>query len=188
MAEPKNKVGEKKVITPMFRVSFPHVFSPQKPMQDGAEAKYSITMLFDKSTDLKALKKAADIAGIEKWGADKSKWPKGIKTPFKDGDDKEDLMGYAGTTYVTARSKSMPGLINASKEDIIDESEFYAGCYARASMIAFAYETKVNKGISFALLNIQKLKDGEKFSGKMSAQDDFGDMEVKEETESDEYF
>jgi Protein of unknown function (DUF2815) len=189
MADPKNKVGDKKVITPQFRVSFPHMFQPQKPMQEGAEAKYSITMLFEKSADLKAMKKAADLAGVEKWGADKSKWPKNLKTPFKDGDEKEDLMGYEGTTYVTARSKQMPGLINAKKEEIIDENEFYAGCYARASLIAFAYETKVNRGISFALLNVQKLKDGERFGGRSTAQNDFDDVAEVETEESEQgYF
>lgn len=181
MAVQKNdKVGAKKVITPMFRASFPYVFQPQKPRTEGQEAKYAITMLFDKKTDLTAMKKAADLAAVEKWGTDKTKWPKKMKNPLNDGDDKEELMGYEGMTYVTARCKKMPGLIDAAKNDIIDENEFYAGCFARASLIAFAYDVDGNKGISFALLNVQKIKDGEKFSGKTSAQDDFEEMETVE--------
>ena len=41
-------VSETKVMTPKFRVSFPNVFRPGKAMQEGAEPKYGITMLFPK--------------------------------------------------------------------------------------------------------------------------------------------
>jgi len=37
---------------------------------------------------------------------------------------------------------------------------------------AFAYENK-SKGIAFGLQNIQKLGDGEPFSGRVKAADDF---------------
>lgn len=159
------------VMTPKFRVSFPDVFRPGKA-DDGGKQKYGITMLFEKGADLTALKQEALRAGTEKWGPDQTKWPKGWRNPFKNQGDK-DYDGYVpGAFCITAKSNQKPGLVNTRNEDIIDESEFYAGCYARATVRAFAYENKA-KGIAFGLQNIQKLADGEPFSGRVKAQDDF---------------
>jgi hypothetical protein len=53
------------------------------------------------------------------------------------------------------------------------KDEFYAGCFARATIRAFAYDKNGNKGVSFALQNVQKLKNGEPFGSKRKAEDDF---------------
>ena len=161
-----------KVTTPEFRVSFPHVFKAHTGFE-GQEAKYSLTMLFDKKADLTKMKAAVAAAATEKWGSDKTKWPKGLRTPFRDGDEKSDLQGYENTIYVATSSKQRPGLVDQSVAPIISESEFYAGCYARATLTAFAYDKVGNKGVSFGLQNIQKLKDGNTFSGRKRAEDDF---------------
>jgi len=163
-----------KVITPTFRVSFPNVFRPAKPMAGSTqEPKYGLTMLFSKDDDISALKKAAEDACAEKWGADKSKWPKNLRSPFRDQGEK-DYEGYEeGAVFVNATSKQRPGLVDANMNDIIDESEFYAGCYARASINAFAYDTAGNRGVAFGLNNVQKLKDGEPLGGRTRPEDDF---------------
>lgn len=178
-------IEDKKCLTPKFRVSFPNVFEP-KSFQNGP-LKYSITMLFDKDTDLKELKRAAHNAKIEAWGSNKDKWPKGLRSPFRDGDEKENLDGYSGCIFVSASSKQRPGVVDKNKEPITAEDEsFYAGCYARATLIAFAYDTAGNKGVSFALQNLQKIADGEQFSGKRSAADDF-DVVEDESDKSENY-
>lgn len=169
----------KKCITPRFRVSFPNVFEP-KSFQD-QPAKYSLVMLFDKKTDLKELKRAANNAAKEKWG---DKIPKNIRMPFRDGDEKSDLQGYENTIFVTASSKQRPGIIDQQKNQITKEDEaFYAGCYARATLIAFAYDTAGNKGVSFSLQNIQKLADGDSFSGRRAAEDEFDAVEDDSDNE-----
>ena len=161
------------VITPEFRVSFPFVFRPQKAMEAGKDPKYAVTMLFPKGTDLSKLKAAANAVVAEKWGADKTKWPKGMRTPFRDQGEKE-FSGYeAGAIFVTATSKQRPGVVDAQVQDIIDESQFYAGCYARATIRAFAYDQAGNRGVAFGLQNIQKLRDGEPLGGRSRPQDDF---------------
>ena len=162
----------KKITTPEFRVSFPAVFKPKS--FEGQEPKFSIVMLFDKKNKekLAALNEAIKLAATEKWGADKAKWPKNLKTPIRDGDEKE-LDGYAGHYFVTASSKQRPGLVDNKLNPILGEDEFYAGCYARATLQAFAYDTAVNKGVSFGLQNIQKLRDGDSFTGRRKAEDDF---------------
>lgn len=160
--------------TPEFRVSFPHVFEPHSGFE-GQEAKYSITMLFPKNADLSEMKKAAFNAAVEKFGP-KENWPKKFRLPFRDGNEKSDQTGYADTIFVSASCKGdrRPGVVAADLTPITKEdNSFYAGCYARATLTAFAYDTAGNKGVSFGLNNIQKLRDGQPFSGRKRAEDDF---------------
>lgn len=180
----KMDISLKKVITPEFRASFPQLFEA-KSFQN-QDAKFSVVMLFDKkTTDLKAMKKAAANAAIEKWGADKAKWPKNLRDPFRDGEEKADMEGYKGCTFVSASSKAenRPGLVDENVERIMDKSKFYAGCYARAELIAFAYDVSGNRGISFSLQNVQKLRDGKPFSGRKNAEDVFDKVEKAEDSE-----
>lgn len=173
----KMDIALKKAMTPEFRVSFPAVFKP-KAFKD-QDPKYSVVMLFDKKTDISALKKAAANAMLEKWpeAKDPEKRKKlKLKMPFRDGDEKEDTQGYKGCIFVSASSKTRPGLVNGKREPIIDEEEFYPGCYARATLIAFAYDTAGNRGVSFSLQNVQKIRDGESLSGRKRAEDEFDEI------------
>lgn len=168
-----SSINQRKVTTPEFRASFPHVFKAHA-YSDKQEPKFSLAALFPKKTaNLDGLKKAVTFAATEKWGP-KENWPKGLRMPFRDGDEKGDLAGYAGTIYMNLTSKQRPGLIDNRLVPIAEEdNSFYAGCYARATLIAFAYDTSGNRGVGFSLQNIQKLRDGEPFSGRKKAEDDF---------------
>jgi hypothetical protein len=186
-------MAEPNLMTPEFRVSYPYVFRPQQPMagsDPGAKPKFSVTMLFPKGADLSKLKKAAEAAVMEKWG-DKinDKTPvdpqnpatgtKGqqflakLRKPFRDQGEKESEGYMPGAVFITATSSQRPGLVDGANNDIIDETQFYAGCYARATVRVFTYDKKGNKGVAFGLQNIQKLRDGESLSGRMKAQDEF---------------
>lgn len=178
---------------PKFRVSFPKVFKAEA-FEDQAP-KYSCTMLFDESLDLSIFKKAVHAAKVKKWGADKTQWPKKIRSPFRDGNEKQDLEGYKGMIYITASNKHRPQVVGPDKAPIAEETdEFYAGCYARASLNAFAYETKtktgaiLNRGVSFSLENIQKVGEGKRFSGRIDAEDSFDEIESasSDDTSSDD--
>lgn len=181
MASDKMDIEKKKCKSPKFRVSFPHVFEPHA--FEDQQAKYSIVMLFPRNENLKELQRAVHNAAVEKWGADKAKWPKGLRMPFRDGNEKSDMAGYANTIFVSATSKQRPQVIGNKRVDgqfptlTKEDNEFYAGCYARATLIAFAYEKMGNKGVSFSLQNIQKWADGEQFSGRKNAEDEFDDIE-----------
>lgn len=180
MAE-KMEIEKKKATTPEFRVSFPHVFEKHSGF-DGQEPKFSLVMLFPKNVDLKELRRAAFNAATEKWGP-KEKWPKNMRMPFRDGDEKTDLNGYEGHFFVSASSKQKPQVVGNKKVDGAfpriekEDEQFYAGCYARATLIAFAYDKMGNKGVSFSLQNVQKLRDGEQFSGRKNAEDEFDEVE-----------
>lgn len=190
MAAKKMKIEDKKVVTPKFRASHVQVFEA-KAYKD-QPAKYGIVMLFPKATtDLKAMKLAARNAAIERWGADESDWPKadedgvgGLKWPFRDGDKYKKDPSYKGHWFVRASSKKKPGVIDQAKNPIESEDEFYSGCYARAVLIAFAYENSGNNGVSFTLQNLQKWGDGEKLSGRRDASADFEVIEIEEGAEA----
>ena len=179
MAE-KMDITKKKCTTPLFRASYCAVFEP-KAFKD-QEPKYSLTMLFEKSEDLKELKRAAHNAKIEKWGP-KEKWPKNLKSPFRDGDaDKPDSPEYADKIFVSARSKEAPQVVDRNpKIRLLTTEDFYSGFFARATLIAFAYDTAGNKGVSFALQNVQKWKDGPKLSGRKDASEEFESLENEDD-------
>lgn len=172
-------ISSKKCMTPEFRVSFPNVFKA-KAAFEGQEAKFSLVMLFDKAIDLgaptvkggKSLKEIVFNAAVEKWGP-KSEWPEGLKFPFKDGDKVKDRAGYKGCMYASATSKHQPGIVDNNVQPILDEKDFYAGCVARATVIAYAYDRVGNKGVGLSLQNLQKLRDDKPFSGRKKAEDEF---------------
>jgi hypothetical protein len=160
------------VLSPEFRVAFPKVFKAERNDLNGKD-EFSVVALFAKGADLSKMKAAAKAAAEKKWGADPKKWPKNLRDPFRDQGDreKEDDDGNAylpagyekGAFYLNLKSTKRPGLVDAKVQDIIDETDFYGGCYARAQVNAFAYDNKGNAGVSFGLNHVQKLKDGESF-------------------------
>lgn len=175
------------VMTPIFRVSYPNVFKSKKNELNGKD-EYSLVALFPKGADLSSLKKAATEAIEKKWGPDKAKWPANLRTPFRDQGERAKLdeasgkkilpAGYEeGAIFLTLKSTAKPGVVDQKVQDIIDQSQFYAGCFARATVNAYAYDNKGNRGVSFGLTNIQKVKDGEPLSGRPKAQDDFAPVE-----------
>jgi hypothetical protein len=183
------------VLTPKFRVSYPNVFQP-KFNELSKKNEYSLVALFPKGADLSMLKLAAQAAIEEKWGKDKKKWPPNLRTPFRDQGDraktdeetgKEFLpAGYEkGNAYLNLKSTSRPGLVDENVEEIIDSSQFYAGCWARATVSVYAYDQAGNKGVNFGLQNIQKVAEGDALSGKTKAQDDFAPIEGGAESASD---
>ena len=163
-------------------MSFPNVFKAKSAFE-GNEPVFSVQMLFPKETDISELKKLVQETALKKWGS-KDKFPKKMRSPFKDGDDTE----YDSTKsmiVVEARSKMQPGLVDAKVQPIIDPSAFYAGCWARATLTCYAYDKAGNSGVSFGLQNIQKLKDDASFGGKTSATSDFGTIDTESEVEND---
>lgn len=182
MADKSKQKNPLKVITPKFRLSFPELFQARAmEREDGTEgvAKYSIQMLFDKKADLAALKNVVKKAAKEKWGDNP---PKGLVFPFKDGNEK-DLEGYENTIVVGASSKFKPSIVDQNVEPILAADDIYAGCYARAAIVAYAWEAKnkkgqiLKRGVSFNLESVQKLAEGEPFVRRPDPSDDFDSVE-----------
>lgn len=168
-------MAEKLIIGP-GRLSFPALFEPARNQDGSPGDKYQLTILLPPDYDTAPLVKALADAAVEKWGADKSKWPKGLRGPkevIRDAADKSHLAGYAdGWKFISLKSKNKPGIVDAMKADVTDPREVYAGRWARVSARAYAYDN-VLKGVGFALGNVQLLQHDAPFSGGGRAQDDF---------------
>lgn len=169
------------VVTPKFRASYPNVFKPRRNELNGKD-EYSVVALFPKGTNLEPLKKAATEAIVKKWGVDKAKWPTNLKSPFRDQKEraKDGVLpaGHEeGAIFINFKSAQKPQVVDQNVQLILDETEFYAGVYAIASVNAYAYDQKGNRGVAFGLGNIQKVKDGEPLGGRTRAQDDFKAIE-----------
>ena len=169
------------VVTPKFRASFPTVFEPRVNDFNGQE-EYSIVALFPKDADLTKLKEAARQAIAKKWGDDPAKHPKNLRTPFRDQAEmeKEGKLPDGcedGAIFMRFKTKQKPGVVDENVQPLLDASQFYAGCYARASVNAYAYDTKGNKGVAFGLTNVQKMGDGDPLGSKKSPDQDFTAVE-----------
>lgn len=176
--------------TPKFRVSFPNVFKARKNDLNGKD-EFSVTAVFPKGTDLSVLKKAANDAIVEKLGADKSKWPKGLRNPIRDQAEREKEgklpEGYeAGAFFINLKATQRPGVVDQNVQDILEERDFYAGCWAIANVRAYYYDQKGNKGVSFGLQNIQKVGDGDPLGGRVRPTDAFKPVEGASAPESAE--
>ena len=163
-----------KVVTGKVRFSYAHVFTPQAS-QEGGTPKYSVSIIIPKSDTetINKINKAIEQAKEENkavWGGTV---PKGLKGGLRDGDEEKDDPAYANSYFINANSSQKPGVVDADLNAILDASEFYSGCYGRASISFFAYNSTGSKGVGCGLNNVQKLEDGEKLGGASSASDDF---------------
>ena len=182
------------IITPVFRLSYPNVWAP-KFNQLAKRDQYDIQMLFDKKTDKEALmpmvKLMNDLA-IWKWGSK----PAGFMNPFKDGDTmkngagellKEKNPAFEGKIILSSWSKLPPGVMDCTgKNPITQHDEIYGGCYARAQLNAYAFEKGANRGVSFGLLHLQKIKDGDAFGNRTRPEDAFTPVEGSAAGDSEE--
>jgi hypothetical protein len=176
------------VVTPKGMLSYPHLAEPQQPKNGKGKPKYSATVVFAPGTDLATLQAAVFAAAEEKFGTKGAEMLRtgALKSPFrKDAEAK----GYpAGSIFINARTERQPGLVYlhaGSEKDASGRAlparipaekirdDLYPGCFVRVQLRAFFYDTEGNKGISFALNNVQKLADGERIDGRQDATDAF---------------
>lgn len=173
-------MSDTKVITGLVRFSYAQVFEP-KAVNEGDDPKYSVSILIPKKSKemvkvIKAAIEAAAVAGKPKF---KNKDPKKIKNfhwPLRDGDEeREDDPTYAGMYFVNASSKQKPQIVDKDRDPILDQEDFYSGCWGRASVNFYAFAVSGSNGVACGLNNLQKLKDDESLTGRSSAADDFAD-------------
>lgn len=176
------KNTDTKVVTGRVRFSYVNVFEP-RAVEEGQEPKYSVSILIPKSDKVTLDKiqraiEAAKKAGLSLWGG---KVPANIKLPLRDGDaERPDDPAYKGHYFINATSKTKPGIVDAQLNPILDSTEFYSGCYGRASINFYPFNKAGNKGIAAGLNNLQKLADGDYLGGRSRPEDDFGDTDEAE--------
>lgn len=173
-----SKENPTKVITGKVRFSYANVFEPRSI--DGGKEKYSVAILISKKDNAtlkkveEAVKAAAEL-GKAKFGG---KIPANLKTPLRDGDEERpDDENYEGMMFMNASSDRKPGIVDDNLNAIMDREDFYSGCYGRAAVNFYAFNTSGNRGVACGLNNLQKLADGDRLAGGATAEQDFGDDE-----------
>lgn len=148
-------------------------------MDEDSPEKYSACIIIPKSdretvAKLQAAQEAAIAEGI------KSKWqgkrPAKLKLPLRDGDEERpDDEAFRGAYFVNANANRQPGVVDLARNPILDREEVYSGCWCRFSVNLYPFATRGNNGVAVGLNHVQKVRDGERLSGGISAEDAFDD-------------
>lgn len=188
--QPQKK--KKGIITPVFQLSFPHLFAPQEAMQAGGKAKYGLMAIFspdemdakDKSlwSGMIAL---ANEAAVKKFGKPLKDLPPNYKRPFHRGDEKDQYGMTAAQRYTNITSHVKPEIRmpdGVTKLDdwckkngkTVDEIIF-PGIYCRASVNAFDYKKGGGMGVAFGLNGLLYVKSGERLDNRTLSNEEFED-------------
>ena len=107
-------------------------------------------------------------------------------TPLHDADEDgkadEDPI-YEGFYYINTSSKRKPQVVDRQVQPILDDSEIWSGCWANVTIAVFAFDVPENKGVSFGLNNVQKVKEGDRLGGAANADEDF--VEIDDDDDGD---
>ena len=182
MATTNNTAPATKVIVPC-RISFANIWEARSI--NGSEEKYSVSLLIpkdDKATLAKikkAIEAAKEAAKEKKWGG---KIPPNLKLPLRDGDiDRPDDETYQNHFFLNATSKDAPQVVDRHVQPIMDPMMVYSGCFCNVSVNLYPFNANGNRGVAAGLGNIQFVKDGDRLSGRASAEADFDALEDDEE-------
>lgn len=173
-----------KVVTGLVRFSYVQLFTPNK------DGKYSVTLLIPKlgESPEKANKTLSAIDAAIKEAREnyckkhgENALPEKPVTTIHDGDglrDNGEPFGEEckGCFVLRVSTTKPPVIVNREKENISNPEELYSGCYGRAAINFFGYNSNGKKGISAGLLSIQKVRDGEPL-GITGSANDFDDTE-----------
>jgi len=179
------------ITTRKVRFSFCNIFTPRSI--DGGPAKYSVTLLIpktDKATlgKIKQAIEAAKAVYIQRNAG--KKLPASLKHTLHDGDGERPNGGEFGEEckgqyVITVSSKNPPVVVYADKTPLTDPQELFSGCYGRAIINFYVYDTQGNKGVSAGLNGIMKLYDGEPLGGGVVTDADWDDFEDDDDDDLD---
>lgn len=169
-----------KVITGEVRLSYAHLWEPATA-PGSTEPKYSVSLLIPKKDKVTLTKINKAIELIKNSDAAKTKWggkvPSNLKLPLRDGDvDRPDDDNYAGHFFINANAKTKPGIVDIKAMPIMNQDEVYSGCFGRASITFYAYNSNGSKGIAAGLNHIMKTKEGDPLGGRSTAESDFAEV------------
>lgn len=185
-----------KVITSEVTLSYPNLLVARAGKGANAKAQFSAALvIFPEQQKTEAgqkmlgqLKAAALVAAESRWGNKAAEMfrTKALRSPFRD--DAEAKSYPEGSIFLNVRTQNKPACVFSypdpesvkagtpkPKKMTDDEvkTQMYAGAKVRASLVAFPYDVDGNKGVSFALNNLQKVGEGERIDGRKAAEDEF---------------
>ncbi len=164
-----------------IRASYVNIFQPKVP-KNGGEPKYSLTLLIPKTDTVTLNAIYAEIEKAKQEGAQKvfnGAVPPMCKTTLYDGDGYQpsgEAFGEECRGHMVLRTSSMtrPVIVGLDMQAILNPADVYSGCYVRANINFYAYNNEGNKGISCGLNAVQKIRDGEPLTARVSAEEAFG--------------
>lgn len=195
------------VILKKVRLSYPDLWVPGKPMNEGDAAKYGGQFIMEAgSPNIALLKQTMESCAKEVFGAnwqaivgamakDKKCLRDGNSNLTKDGAIRD---GYAGCMYVVARNKAKPLIIGPTRtapQGTSDENHQdgfpilrqeggkpYGGCYVNVKIDVRAMKAfdKVPNQIYATLLTVQFVGDGPAFGAASGTAEGFDEVEGAE--------
>jgi len=176
----KDENQKTKMVTGKVRFSYLHVWEPSA-VEEGSEKKYSASLIIPKSDKATIAKVNAAIEAAKEQGTTSKFGGKiptaNFKLPLRDGDiERPEDPAYAGCYFINANAKQQPGIVDKKADPIMDKTQVYSGCYGRASITMYPFNTSGNKGIACGLNHIMKTDDGESLGGRDSAENDFAEV------------
>ena len=186
------------------RLSYPDLWKPGKPMNEGDTPKYGGQFIFDADSEAGKLAQETLIAASkevfgENWKAILGAMEK-TKKCVRKGDDnltKEGAVrdGYAGKLYLVARNKAKPLIIGPRKDSstgqfpVLTEEggKPYGGCYVNVKVDIKAMKAKdrIPNQVYATLLTVQFVSDGEAFGVAPGTAEGFDEVEGGSDDGSD---
>lgn len=174
------------------RLAFPQLWNASKGEGQDGDPKFSGNFLMEPNSPAhKAAKAAIDAVVTAKWGAKGAAVLKALnkdKNALRNGDEHldksgEPYMGFEGMLYVVAKNKTRPTIIDQLKNPLTEvDGKIYAGCYVNAHVEFKAGDIPGAGKVLWAVLTgVQKVADGEAFSGgRPASPDEFDEVAVDE--------
>ena len=162
------------------RFSYCSLFQPNA--RPGQDPKYSTTVLVPKSNTAakaaidEAIEAATQEGVSKKWNGQR---PPIVSISVHDGDGvrPSDGMPYGaeckGCWVFTASSKNPPFVVDCNVQHIIDPTQVYSGMWGNVNISLFPYNSNGKKGIGIGLNGVQKVRDGEPLTGRVTAEEAF---------------
>lgn len=180
------------VILKNVRISFPDLFKPGKPMNEGDVPKYGCQSIITPGSEAETAAKTAMMATAQEtfganWKAIVQAMEK-TKKCLRSGNDNLDKdgnirTGYADMMYLVARNKAKPALVGRKNPDgtfqhfTEADGKPYGGCFAnvKVDIKAMKAKEKIPNQIYASLLAVQFVSDGEAFGAAPGTPDGFDD-------------
>jgi len=191
MATTANSEKPPVIVIKGARLSYPNLFRPHapkaKPGERQKEPDFNAVLILNKkehAKEIAEIQKAVDSTLVKKF----KRVPAKYKNPVRDGSDREDEDASAAAgkavykdgygpdvVFFSAANKRRPSVVDKDPNVPLVEADGrpYAGCYVNVCVSPWAWDHETGgKGVSFNLLAVQFLKDGEPFGGGESVKAD----------------
>jgi hypothetical protein len=185
------KIERVTLMTPEAILAFHDLFTA-KAIEEGKDPTFNATLLFSPETqageEFQAMRAEASRVAQARFASEMKADPefvKSLRTPFRRCEEKPKYYADLGPgwLFVNISTRERPGVVKPQGNGVVpvlDEQEVYPGCIVRATVSCYAYPKlgttgprAANKGVSFGLNNVLKVKDGAQRGGRPSAAADF---------------